>query len=77
MDMDGFHRAMEEARELSRSSHVFRGGMEVQAAYENLGVERTGFVGYQDLTGDTVVAAILVGQPVGPAAAANSGGRTG
>ena len=72
VDMDGFHRAMEEARELSRSSHVFRGGMEVQAAYENLGVERTGFVGYRGLTGDTVVAAILVGQPGGPAAGPNS-----
>ena len=66
VDMDGFHRAMEEARELSRASHVFRGGMEVQAAYENLGAERTGFVGYRDLAGDSVVAAILVGQPGSP-----------
>ena len=77
VDMDGFHRAMEEARQLSRASHVFRGGMEVQAAYENLGVERTGFVGYQGLIGDTVVAAILVGQPGGSAAAANSDGTDG
>ena len=72
VDMDGFHRAMEEARQLSRASHVFRGGMEVQAAYENLGVERTGFVGYQGLIGDTVVAAILVGQPGGTDASTNS-----
>ena len=77
VDMDGFHRAMEEARELSRASHVFRGGMEVQAAYENLGAERTGFVGYRDLTEDSVVAAILVDQPGSPAAAGNSDGADG
>ena len=72
VDMDGFHRAMDEARELSRASHAFRGGMEVQAAYENLGVERTGFVGYRGLTQDTTVVAILVGEPAAPGSSGDS-----
>ena len=39
--------------------------MEVVTAYETLGVDRTRFVGYDGLSQDTVLAAILVVRPRG------------
>ena len=51
---------MESQREQSRSAQGFTGGMEMLTAYENLGISSTHFVGYQNLTQETVVAALLV-----------------
>ena len=68
VDLDGFQREMEEARERSRAAHAFEGGMEVQAAYEGLRMDRTAFVGYRELTRETAVVAILVGQGEKPGA---------
>jgi alanyl-tRNA synthetase len=63
-----FEQAMESRRERARAAHVVTGGMEVHAAYENLGVEKSRFVGYEHLHRHTSVAAILVeGKPVGHA----------
>ena len=62
VDLEGFRREMEEARERSRAAHSFVGGMEVQAIYEDLRLDRTAFVGYQELSRETVVAAILAGR---------------
>ncbi|HEU0020742.1 MAG TPA: alanine--tRNA ligase [Dehalococcoidia bacterium] len=59
VDMEGFEREMEAQRQRARSAQAFSGGMEMLTAYENLGVERSHFVGYQDLQHDTVIAAIL------------------
>jgi alanyl-tRNA synthetase len=60
VDMEGFQREMEAQRQRARAAHAFTGGMEILIAYENLGVERTRFVGYEGLEQQTVVAAILV-----------------
>ena len=60
LDMEGFEKEMEAARERSRSDHGFEGSMEVVTAYENLGLDRSSFVGYQGLLKETTVAAILV-----------------
>ena len=68
VDMDGFRREMESRREQSRASasQAFSGSMEMLSAYENLGVERSQFVGYDDLGQESVVAAIMVkGESVG------------
>ena len=66
LDWDGYEAAMERQREQSRAAQEFTGNMEMLTAYENLGVERTRFVGYQGLGGESVVAAIMVeGEPVG------------
>ena len=70
VDTDGFQREMEAHEERSRADNAFSGSMEVQSAYENLGVEKSGFVGYQGMFGETVVAAILAGSSTGS-------GRTG
>ena len=59
VDMDGFEREMESQRKQSRAAHGFTGNMEVVTAYENLGVGKTDFVGYQGLVQETSVAAIL------------------
>ena len=63
VDMEGFEREMEAAREQSRSAHGFTGSMEVVTAYENLGLDRSSFVGYEGLRQETTVAAILVAEP--------------
>ena len=60
VDMDGFEREMEAQREKSRSAQGFTGSMEMNTAYENLGVEHTQFVGYRQLEQETLVAALLV-----------------
>jgi alanyl-tRNA synthetase len=60
VDLEGFRKEMDAQRERARAAHAFTGSMEVVTAYENLGVDRTGFVGYDGLRQETVVAAILV-----------------
>ncbi len=60
VDTEGFEAEMESQREQSRSAQGFTGGMEMLTAYENLGISSTHFVGYQNLTQETVVAALLV-----------------
>ena len=68
VDMEGFEREMEAQRQRARSAQAFSGGMEMLTAYENLGVEPSHFVGYQQLQQDTVIAAILSDNaPVGHA----------
>ena len=69
VDMEGFEREMASQRERARAAHAFTGSMEVVTAYENLGVDRTDFVGYEGLHRETAVAAILVdGAPTGQVA---------
>ena len=66
VDMGGFQREMDSRREQSRSAQAFTGSMEILSAYENLGVERIQFVGYQGLAQESVIAAIMAdGKPVG------------
>ncbi len=59
VDMDGFEREMAAQRERARSAAAFTGSMEMHTAYENLGVEQSRFVGYDQLRQESVVAAIL------------------
>ena len=73
VDMDGFQREMDSRREQSRAAQAFGGSMEMLSAYENLGVERTLFTGYDALRQESVVAAIMVeGESVGFAAEGQS-----
>ena len=68
VDMAGFEREMEAQRERGRAAHAFSGAMEVLTTYENLGVDKVDFVGYEQLARDSVVTAILVDNaPVGHA----------
>jgi len=60
LDMEGFEKEMSAQREKSRSGHGFEGSMEVVTAYEDLGLDRSSFVGYDGLLKETTVAAILV-----------------
>ncbi len=69
VDMAGFEREMEAQRERARSAAAFTGSMEIHAAYENLGVERSRFVGYDQLRQDSVVAALLARDGENPAEA--------
>jgi len=73
VDMEGFQREMEAQREQSRAAQTFTGSMEMLSAYEDLGVGRTEFVGYQGLRQDVVVAAILVGPSTGSGQAVSAG----
>ena len=68
VDMEGFEREMQAQRERARSAHGFAGAMERLPAYEHLGVEKVGFVGYEHLSQESVVTGILVaGEPAGHA----------
>lgn len=60
VDMPGFEQEMARQREQSRAAQGFSGGMEMLTAYENLGVEPSRFVGYTQLSRETVIAALLV-----------------
>ena len=60
VDLPGFEQEMARQREQSRAAQGFSGGMEMLTAYENLGVEPSRFVGYTQMTRETVVAALLV-----------------
>ena len=72
-DMEGFEGEMKDHREISRPSHAFSGGMEVLTTYENLGVDKVNFVGYEQLARDSLITAILVDNaPAGHAAKGQS-----
>ena len=60
VDLEGFQAEMDAQRRQSRASHAFAGSMEMVTAYESLGVGHTRFVGYDGLTRETTVDAILV-----------------
>ena len=75
VDMAGFEREMEAQRERARSAAAFTGSMEIHAAYENLGVERSRFVGYDQLRQDSVVAALLARDGDNPAEATGHASR--
>ena len=65
VDMDGFQREMQTHEEQSKSDRAFTGSMEMLSAYEDLGVGVTPFVGYDGMSQESKVAAILV---IGPSA---------
>ena len=60
VDMEGFEREMEAQRQRGRAAHAFSGAMEMLPTYENLGVDRVQFVGYQSLHQASLVTALLV-----------------
>jgi alanyl-tRNA synthetase len=59
VDLEGFQREMEAQRERARAAHAFRGGMEMLTAYENLGVGKVAFVGYESIQRESQVVALL------------------
>ena len=61
VDMEGFESEMEAQRERARSSSQFDGDQSRIRLYENLGVGQTGFIGYESLTGHSVVVGIISG----------------
>ena len=61
VDMEGFESEMETQRERARSSSQFDGDQSRIRLYENLGVGQTGFVGYESITGHSVVVGIISG----------------
>ncbi len=63
VDMEGFEREMDAQRERARASQSFSGAMEMLTEYENLGAGVTQFVGYRELQGESLVAALLVATP--------------
>ena len=68
VDTEGFQREMDAQRERARAAHAFSGAMEILTTYENLGVDRVLFVGYDELHRESVVTALLVDDaPVGHA----------
>ena len=70
VDMNGFQKAMQAQRERARAAHSFSGAMEIVSTYENLGIGAVEFVGYENLSQETSVAALLVDKvPVGSAVA--------
>jgi alanyl-tRNA synthetase len=60
VDMASFAVEMEAQRERARSSQSFSGGMEMLTLYGDLHLNKTVFVGYEDLTSNTPVSAILI-----------------
>ena len=60
VDLEGFELEMTDQRERARSAQAFRGGMEILTTYENLPTDRTHFTGYQELSRDTVLVAIII-----------------
>ena len=61
VDIEGFEREMEAQRERARASHAFAGGMEIQAAYEDLGAGVVEFTGYLRLSQETQITGFLEG----------------
>ena len=75
VDWANFEQEMEDQRQLAREDQAFRGGMGMLTAYENLGVEKSQFVGYQRLQQESVVAALLVDPATGSGPATASVGH--
>ncbi len=68
VDIEGFEREMEAQRQRARSSQAFSGAMEMLPTYEGLGVDKVEFVGYEHLSQESVVTALLAGdEPLGHA----------
>ena len=65
VDMDGFELEMDAQRQQSRAGQAFAGSMEVVTVYENLGSHRSLFVGYEGMSQESTVVAILVGPSTG------------
>ena len=62
VDVEGFEREMERQRERARASHKFGGGDHTDlAAYEELGVTASGFVGYETCCRESVVMGLIAG----------------
>ena len=61
VDMEGFESEMEAQKERARSSSQFDGDQSRIRLYENLGVGQTGFIGYESITGHSVVVGIISG----------------
>ncbi len=62
VDVDGFEREMERQRERARAAHKFGGGDKTDlAAYEELGVTSSGFVGYDTCCHESVVMGLIAG----------------
>ena len=60
VDHDGFASEMEAQRERGRAAGGFGGDQDSTRVYEQLGLDDTPFVGYETLTSNTVIAAIVV-----------------
>ena len=68
VDMEGFATEMEAQRERARSGSQFDGDQARVRIYENLGVGQTGFIGYESISGHSVIVGIISGsQSVGSA----------
>ena len=68
VDLEGLQAEFEVHKAVSRASEAFSGGMEVVTSYENLGVDKVDFVGYEAIAKGSVITAVLVdGEPVGHA----------
>ena len=65
VDMEGYEQEKESHREASRAAYAFTGAMEMLPTYENLGVGRVEFVGYEALSQQSVVTALLVDPSAG------------
>ena len=65
IDENELQREMEAQRQQSREGQAFKGSMEMLSAYEDLGLGVTPFVGYDGMSQESKVAAILV---IGPSA---------
>ncbi|GIT58610.1 MAG: hypothetical protein Ct9H300mP19_05580 [Dehalococcoidia bacterium] len=60
VDADGFAYEMEKQRERGRAVGAFGGDADSTRIYEDMGIEDTPFVGYEALTADTTISAIVV-----------------
>ena len=68
VDMQGFEREMDDQRQRARAAQAFSGAMEMLTTYEGLGVDKVQFVGYERLSQESVVTALLaVSERVGHA----------
>jgi alanyl-tRNA synthetase len=65
IDEDELQQEMEAQRQQSREGQAFKGSMEVLSVYEDLGVGVTPFVGYDGMSQESTIAAILVGPSTG------------
>ena len=68
VDIEGFEREMKAKKQGDRAANAFTGSMEMLTTYEDLGSGTVEFVGYERLSEDSVVTALLVEDaPVGHA----------
>ena len=60
VDIDGFTVEMDAQRDRARAAQSFSGGMEMLTVYQELGADKTLFVGYDQVTGHSSIEALLV-----------------